>query len=218
MSKSPRPKPIPFDSLDAAHRLWFLTLLYNDLKLARLAITEALALARQGHDDQSQDGLYSCFHDAAVVRYARGFLTCRLPGGKTTTKLPERFSFPHPPLSVMHAKVIAMRHSVVAHIDMRRKEVVLRKVKEVGEKDRWQIIPSGAHLPPSAMMFFLSICNIVIDNIVRETRPLIDERVATMKVGDVLDLRMVTGVFEENEPDDVDVWLPGEKDRRMPPT
>jgi len=145
-------------------------------------------MSRVGDDGRDPFGHYQDFNDAAVVRYARCFMGCRLPDGKRKTRLPDRYIFDGP-LGEIHAKAMAIRHGIVAHTDLRERRVTLSKNhEEVGRPDRWQIKTSGGAMTPSAMMVFSALCEQLRKLVVSESLPLIEKQIETMKVGEELEL------------------------------
>lgn len=182
-------KLVDFDSLSADLRLWFLALFHRDIREAHQAASDAIGFARLGHNDQDPDSMYCRCHDAAVVRYARCFLGCNLPDGSAKIRLPERYKFPGAVLGTIHERIIAFRHGLVAHADMRERSVVLKKVHDDPTKpDQWIINASGGNLPPQALQLFISLCEIHRKTVVSELGPMIENRLSTMTVGETVSL------------------------------
>lgn len=179
---------VEFDTLDANLRLWFLAIFHADIRQAQLFVSDALTLARQGQDDQNPDSWYCRSHDAAIVRYARCFLACRLPDGKANTRLPDRYRIDGP-LKVIHDRTMKLRHVIVAHADLRERHFTLTKVYEDDAKaGRWNLATSGGNFPPQALTIFASLCEIHRKMLVREMVPMIESRLSTMDVGETITL------------------------------
>jgi hypothetical protein len=185
---------VDFDSLNCEVRLWFLAIFQRDIREARFFAQDALAMAAAGIDDRDPHSLYCRSHDAAIVRYARCFLACRLPNGAAATRLPDRYLFEGTPLAVMHNQVIAARHGIVAHADMRERQVTLTKFHEsAAEPNRWQINTSNGNLPPTALMHFASLCELHRKKVVEEIVPLVESRLSVMKIGETIALASTDG-------------------------
>src|SRR5690349_8803184 len=185
MTKRRLPR-LDFDDLDEVHRLWFYGLFFTDLKMVQSAASYAFVVSRSGDDGRNPHGVFQALNDAAIVRYGRCFLGCILPDGTATTRLPARYVF-EGPLGVCHGKVMAMRHGLVAHSDLRERPVVLRKARE-DEPDKWQIISGGGAMLPTGIMLLSGLCEQLRKIVVEEARPLIEKRIALMQVGEEVDL------------------------------
>ena len=118
---------VSWDDLQPEIRLWFLALFHSDIRQSKVFASDAIALAANGQDDQDSNGWYCRTHDAAIVRYARCFLSCRLPDGKAATKAPDRYKFDEP-LATIHERVMTLRHVIVAYADMRNRQLTLTKL------------------------------------------------------------------------------------------
>lgn len=191
MTKSKRLPFVDFDKLSSPYRIWFLAVFKRDIQEAEQAAIDAVALAQTGDDDQNPNGMYCRCHDAAVVRYARSFLGCTLPDNTGKVRLPDRYKF-QGPLGVIHDQVMAARHGLVAHADLRERSVVLTKHPD-GARPSWSVAISGGNLPPTELQTFISLCRLHRKTVNAELLPLIEQRLTTMKSGESVVLQSQNG-------------------------
>jgi hypothetical protein len=154
--------------------------------MVQSAVRHAIEVSRKGDDGSDPHGLFQALNDAAIVRYGRCFLACVLPDGRAKTKLPERYGF-EGPLGEVHTKVMAMRHGLVAHADLRERRIVLCRDRS-NEGRKWHINTSGGAIPPIGAMTLSSLCQQLRNRLVEEVRPLIEKRIDMMDEGQELDL------------------------------
>lgn len=113
-SADPAPRIIDLDSARVATRRWFLALAMADFREAGDSLEEALQLG-----DIGERRLQSRAVQLAAVFYARPFLGCLTPSGRSSVRLPARFL---DALDVVHAGVHAhtmrMRHRFVTHAEL----------------------------------------------------------------------------------------------------
>lgn len=192
---------VEFDTLDDVHRLWFYGVFFTDIKMVQAAAGHAFVVSRQGDDGRDPHGVFQALSDAAIVRYGRCFLGCTLPSGTTRTKLPPRYVF-EGPLGVCHRQVIAMRHGLVAHADLRERRMVLRKALP-NEAQKWHLIAGGGAMLPDGIMLLSGLCEQLRKMVVEEVRPLIEKRIDAMDFGEELDL---ASLVEQPAPSNV-TWI-----------
>lgn len=170
-----------YDDLEDNERLWLLSVAHTDISQAAQAA--GLIIAMPGAPEQIRE----CLHDALIVRYARCFRACEMPGGKGRTKLPDRCAVVDGLPPELHLAILDNRDKIVAHSDMSAKEVVIEKKAANGE---FVFRTSGIRFNEGRQMqSILELCLGILRNIEAEARPIANALLAPLEVGTSIDLR-----------------------------
>jgi len=177
-----------FEDLTNKQRLWFLSLAYTDIEMARTAL--ACMLAIRNAPGWETSSVYNCIHDAAIVRYVRPFCGCNLFDEQKKVRLPNDIAFGGEIPPAMHTEVMSVRHRIVAHTDMQAKEVrVHRKPNAVDGAHVWSVETSGLLFHLRWAAGFLEHCTSVIQRLHAVVQPLMAVQMGRIEIGSTRNLR-----------------------------
>lgn len=175
----------PYDQLTDPQRLWFLSLAMTDLGLAR----KWAALVAKAPEQLGASEFVNALHDAAVVSYCRPFSGCNLPNEERRTLLPPQVAFGGD-APALHVQIKDLRNEVIAHNDMRRKDVLSLRLDDTDDGNvYWRVVTQGAGLSPEAIPQFVELCSRAINQLYRIVAPMMHEHVSVLPIGGVFNVR-----------------------------
>lgn len=115
-------------------RLWFFSLASSDLGKSEEAARSAVELGDLGQFDTEHA---RALIEIAVIRYARPFKACRLPGKAGQTRLPQDIVPQEGNTPQFHKMLLGIRDQSAAHSDLTVREVRIELARVNGAERVW---------------------------------------------------------------------------------